>query len=96
MLQQIGDRINWNDNARLSARTVVQQHSVFPTRISYERRTCSNGRRGALWFYPAFFRMLDISGSYIKGGLVREGIRSMSDAARGGVDESVMGKIDRW
>ena len=48
MILQIGVWRYRNGNARRSARTVVQEHSVFRARISYDRGVCSHGRRGFL------------------------------------------------
>ena len=49
MLQQMGAWKYRNDNSKHSARAVVQEHNLFLARTSYERRTCSHGRRVVFW-----------------------------------------------
>ena len=43
MLQLMGAWMYRNGNARPSACTVLQEHSMFQVCISYERRACSHG-----------------------------------------------------
>ena len=79
MFQQMRAWKYRNGNARRSDRTVVQEHNVSRVRISYERRTCSHGRRGAWRLSQSLGAIWAFQAATYREGLVRVGSRSMSD-----------------